>query len=80
MSSQNQNSTKNPKKNKTNLNNIAKYSGIGFQFIAVVGAGFYGGYQLDKYLSNPKPVFAAIFAFIGVVLGIYLALKDFIKK
>ena len=70
-----------PKKNNNRkFFNYAKYSGIAFQFAALIGLGFYGGSRLDKYLELQKPIFTAVFALLGVIIGIYFAIKDFIKK
>ena len=80
MQSQKQ-GTKIPKtNNKKKIFDYAKYSGIAFQFAALIGLGFYGGSRLDKYLYLQKPIFAAVFAFMGVIMGMYFAIKDFIKK
>lgn len=66
------------KKPKKQLNSIAKYSGIGFQMVIIIGAGVFGGYHLDNYL-NTTPIFVLILSVTSVVLAIYYAIKDIIK-
>lgn len=68
------------KRNNEALKSIAKYGGIAFQFAGLIALGFYGGLKLDGYLDNEKPIFAAVFSIIGLLLALYIALKDFIKK
>jgi len=36
--------------------------------------------QADKYLENDFPGFTVLGAFLGVILSLYIALKDFFKK
>lgn len=68
------------KKNNDALKSIAKYGSIAFQFGILSGLGFYGGYELDNYLGNEKPVFAALFSVIGLALAFYVVFKDLKKN
>jgi F0F1-type ATP synthase assembly protein I len=47
--------------------------------IVVILLGVFGGIQLDKWLHSKFPVFTVVLSFLGVVLGIYIGLKDFIR-
>lgn len=67
----------NPKKN---LNDYARYSSLAFQMMAIIGVGIFGGMKLDKYLALKRPVFTALFSVISVILAVYYAIKDFLKK
>ncbi len=70
-----------PKKNNPDaLKSIAKYGYIAFQFGVPAGLGFYGGYQLDAYMENSKPVFAAIFSIIGLAIAFYTVFKNLKNK
>jgi F0F1-type ATP synthase assembly protein I len=51
--------------------NFLKYSGLGFQLLAFIAIGFYGGYKLDEYLSNSIPWFAIAFTFLMFFAGMY---------
>jgi ATP synthase protein I len=68
-----------PQKAARNLKDYARYSNLGMQMIVVILLGVFGGIQLDKRLHMKFPVFTVVLSFIGVVLGIYIGLKDFIR-
>jgi F0F1-type ATP synthase assembly protein I len=70
----------NPKKRISNLNNYAKYSSLSIQMIVIVLAGAFGGIKLDKWINWNFPFFTLLLSFLGVVLAIYIAIKDFLKK
>jgi F0F1-type ATP synthase assembly protein I len=53
---------------------------MAFQMIAVILIGTWGGVQLDKLTGTGIPVFTIILSLLGVFGGIYLAVKDFLKK
>jgi F0F1-type ATP synthase assembly protein I len=64
-----------------NPNSILKYSGMAFQIGACIILGFFGGRKLDAYLGMAKvPVFTLVFGLLGVVLGIWISIRDFLKK
>ncbi|MEX0983127.1 MAG: AtpZ/AtpI family protein [Bacteroidales bacterium] len=65
---------------RSGLNDYIRYTGMGFQMLAVIGLFTWVGIKLDEKWSLEKPVFTAILAMIGVIIGIYSALKDFIQK
>ena len=61
------------------LNDFAKYSGIAFQMVAIIGLTTWGGIKLDKLAGFETPVFTIILSLFGVIAAIYTAIKDFIK-
>jgi len=64
-----------------NSNSALKYSGMAFQILAAILLGFFGGMKLDEYLGFKKvPVFTLVLGLLGVVAGVYLSIKDFLKK
>jgi F0F1-type ATP synthase assembly protein I len=66
-------------KKKKQLNNYAKYTGLGIQMLVIIGAGVFGGYYLDSWLGNKFPVFLILLSLLSVGIAIYTAIKDFIK-
>ncbi len=56
-----------------------KYSGMAFKILACILLGFWGGTKLDAYFNLKIPVFTLVLGLLGVVSGIYLSIKDFIK-
>lgn len=65
---------------KKHLNNYAKYSGIGFQMLAIILLGVFGGVKLDEWLKLEFPVFTVILSLLSVILAIYTVVKDLLKK
>lgn len=54
---------------------------MAFQIGACIILGFWGGMKLDAYLGLVKvPVFTLVLGLLGVVVGIYISIKDFLKK
>jgi hypothetical protein len=69
------NKQKLPKK-KSQLNTYAKFSGIAFQMIAVIGLGSYGGVKLDEQYPNLYPMFTLICSLASVAMAMYLVIKQ----
>ncbi|MBS1647083.1 MAG: AtpZ/AtpI family protein [Bacteroidetes bacterium] len=57
-----------------------QYTGIAMQMLVPIVLGFLGGTKLDTYCRNKTPLFTLFLGLLGVAVGIYLAIKDFIKK
>ena len=70
----------NSDKQKKQLKDLAKYSGLSFQMLAIILAGVFGGIKLDEYLDTEKPWFTAILTILSVFLALYFALKDLLKS
>ena len=60
--------------------NSLQYTGMAIQMLVPIIVGFFAGMKLDTYLKNKLPIFTLILGLTGVAGGIYLAIKDFIKK
>ena len=73
------NSKEKRKKKNDQLNNYIKYSSIGFQMMVIIAGGVWGGVKLDELANTSFPVFTLILSIVSVALGIYLAIKDFIR-
>lgn len=67
-------------KNKQRLNDYARYSSLGFQMLAVILLSVFGGLKLDRWLELRFPVFTVVGALSGVVMSIYFAVKDLLRK
>jgi F0F1-type ATP synthase assembly protein I len=63
----------------SSLNTYARYSSLAFQMMFIILAGVFGGIELDKWLDWKFPVFTLVLSFLGVILAIYYAIKDFLK-
>jgi F0F1-type ATP synthase assembly protein I len=67
------------RKKKKYLDSYAKYSSIGFQMLAIILIGVFGGIKLDQWLELNIPVFTIILSILSVILAIYYAVKDLIR-
>jgi F0F1-type ATP synthase assembly protein I len=61
------------------LNNYARYSGLAFEMIFIILVGVFGGIKLDNVLDT-KPLLTALLSLTGVVLAVFFAIKDFLRK
>jgi ATP synthase protein I len=59
-------------------NAALKYTGIGFQMLAIIAIGVFGGIKLDQWLHTPK-IFTIVLSLLSIFAAIYVAIKDFIK-
>ena len=73
-------SKKNNDNFKNSLSNYAKYSGIAFQMAAVIFLGTWGGYKLDAVFKFENHILTLILSLLSVIMAIYVAIKDFLKK
>ena len=67
------------KKKKKSWDSYARYSSIGFQMLAIILLGVFGGLKLDQWLHLKVHVFTIIFSILFVILSIYYAVKDLLK-
>ena len=66
-------------KGKKKLNAYAKYSSISIQMALIIIIGAFGGKKLDVFLNLDFPIFTLALSILGVVIAVYIAIKDIIK-
>jgi F0F1-type ATP synthase assembly protein I len=69
-----------PKKAKKQFDNFIKYSSLGIQMLVIIIAGVFGGYKLDTMMNNSFPWFLLSLSTLALVVAIYHAVKDFLRK
>ena len=69
----------NPDDNKP-MRNYAKFTGLAFQMIAIIGGFAYAGYKIDEYRGSKTPIITAAFSLVGVVLALYQVVKQLNKN
>jgi F0F1-type ATP synthase assembly protein I len=77
------NQSKNQKKENpdtSGMKTFARYSGMGFQMIAIILLFYWAGSKLDQRAATEKPVYTAILTVLGVFAGLYIVLKDFLGR
>jgi len=50
------------------------------QMMFIILAGVFAGFRLDKWLAWRFPVFTFILTILAIIIAIYTAIKDFLKK
>jgi len=58
------------------LNAYAKFSGVPFQMIAIIGLGTYGGVKLDEKYPNEHSLFTIILSLTSVAIAMYYVIKQ----
>ncbi|KPM30987.1 Membrane protein [Croceitalea dokdonensis DOKDO 023] len=61
------------------LNSYARFSGIAFQMVAIIGGGTYLGVYLDKKYPNKHAMYTVICALGSVLISIYFVVRQIIK-
>jgi hypothetical protein len=56
-----------------------KYGNMAIQMGVVIGLSVWGGQKFDERAGNKTPVYTIVLSLLGIVLAMYLALKDFIN-
>jgi F0F1-type ATP synthase assembly protein I len=57
-----------------------KYSGLGFQMIAVLVLAAWGGMALDDKMGNKNPWWTIGLMLLGVITSMYMIIKSVTKK
>ena len=65
--------------NGKSLNAYAKYSGMGFQMIAVIGIFTYAGLKIDESAHHQVRWVTAILSLVGVLISLYIVIVS-LKK
>ncbi|MGZ3754470.1 MAG: AtpZ/AtpI family protein [Mucilaginibacter sp.] len=62
--------------NAKQVSNLAKFAGLGFQMIAVIGVFSYAGYKIDEALGHQVKWVTAILSLMGVFISLYMVIKS----
>jgi len=55
---------------------IAKYSGIGFQMIGIIGLFTFAGYKIDQAANHSVKWVTATLSLIGVFISLYVVIRS----
>ena len=61
------------------MNAYAKYSGLGFQMIAIIGVFTYAGLKIDEHARHEVKWVTAMLSLIGVFISLYIVIVS-LKK
>ena len=62
-------------KPKERLNAYARFSGMGFQMIAIIGLGVYAGIKLDENYPNKHNLFTLICSLVAIGMALYFVIN-----
>lgn len=60
---------------KTEVNAYAKYTGVVFQMIVVIGVFAFAGYKIDEAAGHATKWVTAALSLIGVFVSLYLVIR-----
>ena len=58
------------------LGSYAKYTGVAFQMMAIIGVSAFIGYKIDQYYDHKTQWVTALACVIGVCLSIYQTIRQ----
>ncbi len=67
-------------KKKKSFDNFIRYSSLGFEMMAIIGFGTFGGYKIDQWLKNDFYVFTLVLMVFSVIVAIVYATRNLLKK
>lgn len=58
----------------------AKYTGLGFQMVVIIGLMTWGGYAIDEHAKHNTKWVTAVMALAGVFISLYIVIKSVSKQ
>ena len=68
------------KSRKNKLDDFIRYSSLGFEMMAIIGVGTFGGYKIDQWMKNDFKGFTLGLMIFSVVLAIVYGTRSLLKK
>lgn len=65
---------------KNKFDNFIRYSSLGFEMMAIIGAGTFGGYKIDQWMKNEFKGFTLGLMILSVILAIFYATRNLLRK
>jgi len=67
-------------RNKKKFDTFIRYSSLGFEMMAIIGVGTFLGYKTDQWMNNEFKGFTLGFMVISVIVSVFYAIRDLLKK
>ncbi|QNJ97461.1 AtpZ/AtpI family protein [Constantimarinum furrinae] len=64
------------KRRQSKINSYARYSGVAFQMLAIIGLGSFGGVKLDEAFPNKYSVWTILCSLGSVAIAMYFVIKQ----
>lgn len=74
MNQQNQNNPKN------RFDTFIRYSSLGFEMMAIIAIGTFGGYKIDQWMENDFKGFTLGLMILSVIISILYGTRNLLKK
>lgn len=58
------------------MSNLAKFTGIAFQMIAIIGVFAFAGYKIDQSAGHQTKWVTAILSLAGVFISMYIVIRS----
>lgn len=71
---------KNKKPDKNRLYSFIRYSSLGFEMMAIIAVGTFGGYKVDQWMNNQFKGFTFGLMIVSVILAIVYGTRNLLKK
>ncbi len=68
------------KKNKKGFDNFIRYSGLGFEMMAIIGIFTFVGYKIDQWMKNEFKGFTLGLMIVSVIIAVIYGTKGLLKK
>jgi len=65
---------------KNKFDDFIRYSSLGFEMMAIIGAGTFGGYKIDQWMKNEFKGFTLALMILSVVIAIVYATRNLLKR
>jgi F0F1-type ATP synthase assembly protein I len=69
-----------PPPTKANNHSILRYTSMATQMGITIFLGVWGGIKLDDYLQFETPVMTLVGSLLGVVVAVYIVIRDVLRK
>ncbi len=68
------------RKNKNKFDDFIRYSGLGFEMMAIIALGTFGGYKIDQWMDNDFKWATLGLMVLSVVISIFYGIRNILKK
>ncbi|MCY1721698.1 AtpZ/AtpI family protein [Prolixibacteraceae bacterium Z1-6] len=62
------------------VNSFIRYSGLGFEMMAIIGGFTFLGFKIDQWMNNEFKGFTFGFMVLSVIIAIVYGTKNLLKK
>ena len=66
--------------NKAGNHSILRYTSMATQMGITIFLGVWGGMKLDRYFQFESPIMTLALSLLGVVLAVYIVIRDVLRK